>query len=48
MHNRALLDLDYAEDSLTQVDMNLTVRGNGQYVELQASNKGRGFSSPQP
>ena len=43
---RAVLDLDYAEDSLAEVDMNVAMLGNGQYVELQGSSE-RGAFSPE-
>ena len=32
-----LLDLDYAEDSNAEVDMNIAMLGNGQFVEVQGS-----------
>jgi ribonuclease PH len=32
-----LLDLDYAEDSSAEVDMNVVMRGDGQLVEVQAT-----------
>jgi ribonuclease PH len=39
-----LLDLDYAEDSHAEVDMNVVMTGSGQLVELQATAEGRPFS----
>jgi ribonuclease PH len=33
----ALLDLDYAEDSSAEVDMNVVMRGDGQLIEVQAT-----------
>ncbi|MDP6544204.1 MAG: ribonuclease PH [Phycisphaerae bacterium] len=34
---RVLLDLDYAEDSNAEVDMNIAMLGNGNFVEVQGS-----------
>jgi len=39
-----LLDLDYAEDSCAEVDMNVAMTGAGQLVEVQATAEGRAFS----
>lgn len=39
-----LLDLDYAEDSNAEVDMNVVMTGAGQLVEVQATAEGRPFS----
>jgi len=39
-----LLDLDYAEDSNAEVDMNVVMTGAGQLVEIQATAEGRAFS----
>jgi ribonuclease PH len=33
----AVLDLDYAEDSTAEVDMNVVMTGQGQYVEVQGT-----------
>jgi len=38
-----LLDLDYAEDSNAEVDMNIVMTGAGQLVEVQATAEGRAF-----
>lgn len=38
-----LLDLDYAEDSNAEVDMNVVMTGTGRFVEVQASAEGRAF-----
>jgi ribonuclease PH len=35
--NKALLDLDYSEDSTASVDMNVIMTGNGKFVELQGT-----------
>jgi ribonuclease PH len=39
-----LLDLDYAEDSSAEVDMNVVMTGGGKLVEVQAAAEGRVFS----
>ncbi len=39
-----LLDLDYAEDSNAEVDMNVVMTGSGQLVEVQATAEGRAYS----
>jgi ribonuclease PH len=38
-----LLDLDYAEDSNAEVDMNVVMTGAGEIVEVQATAEGRAF-----
>jgi ribonuclease PH len=38
-----LLDLDYAEDSNAEVDMNVVMTGAGQLIEVQATAEGRAF-----
>ena len=40
-----LLDLDYAEDSSAEVDMNVVMTGSGRFVELQATAEGQPFSN---
>jgi ribonuclease PH len=40
----ALLDLCYEEDANADVDMNVVMTGNGEYVEIQASAEGRPFA----
>ena len=39
-----LLDLDYAEDSSAEVDLNVVMTGAGKLVEVQAAAEGRVFS----
>jgi ribonuclease PH len=39
-----LLDLNYAEDSNAEVDMNVVMTGAGDLVEIQATAEGRAFS----
>jgi ribonuclease PH len=41
------LDLDYAEDSKAEVDMNLVVTGKGQYVEIQGTAEKSSFTGTQ-
>ena len=42
--DRVLLDLCYQEDSRAQVDMNIVMNEHGDYIELQGTGEGRGFS----
>lgn len=42
--DRVLLDLCYQEDSRAQVDMNIVMNEQGDYIELQGTGEGRGFS----
>jgi len=39
-----LLDLDYDEDSIANVDMNVVITGRGRLVEIQATAEGSPFS----
>ena len=39
-----VLDLDYHEDSAAQVDMNVVMTGNGQFVEIQGTGEEATFS----
>lgn len=39
-----LLDLEYAEDSQAEVDMNVVMTGSGQLVEVQATAEGKPYS----
>ncbi len=41
--NRALLDLDYAEDSRAEVDMNVVMTASGRYLEVQGTGEARPF-----
>ncbi|MEO1498110.1 MAG: ribonuclease PH [Planctomycetota bacterium] len=43
----AVADLDYAEDSTAEVDMNLVMTGDGRYVEVQGSAEGAPFTPDQ-
>ena len=38
------LDLDYAEDSTADVDMNVVMTGSGRFVEIQGTGEARAFS----
>lgn len=42
---RTLLDLDYAEDSTADVDMNVVMTGAGEFVEVQGTGEGSTFSA---
>jgi len=43
----ALVDLCYAEDSAADVDMNLVMTGDRQFVEIQGTAEAHPFSAPQ-
>ena len=42
----AVCDLDYSEDSKADVDMNLVMTGEGEFVEIQGSAEGATFPRP--
>jgi ribonuclease PH len=42
-----MLDLDYAEDSRAEVDMNVVMTGGGRFVEVQGTAEGAAFSRPE-
>ena len=44
---KALLDLDYQEDSSAEVDLNVVMTGEGRFVELQGTAETEPFSRPQ-
>lgn len=44
---QALADLDYAEDSRAQVDMNLVMTAGGRYIEVQGAAEGEPFEASQ-
>ncbi len=44
---KAVLDLDYKEDSSAEVDMNVAMTRNGKFVELQASAERAAFDAEQ-
>ena len=39
-----VLDLDYAEDSKAQTDMNIVMNGSGHFIEIQGTAEGHPFS----
>lgn len=41
---RVLVDLDYAEDSNAQVDMNVVMTGSGSLIEVQGTAEGKPFT----
>ncbi len=41
---QAILDLDYAEDSSANTDMNIVMNSNGGYIEVQGTAEGESFS----
>lgn len=43
-NNQIVLDLNYVEDSNAQVDMNIVMTGNGEFVELQGTGEEATFS----
>ncbi len=47
VRGQPVLDLDYAEDFEAEVDMNIIVRGNGEFIEVQGTAEGRTFSRGQ-
>lgn len=42
--NQPILDLAYEEDSRAEVDMNIVMTGNNEFVEVQGTGEGRTFS----
>lgn len=40
----AVLDLDYAEDSNAETDMNVVMNGDGHFIEVQGTAEGHAFS----
>jgi ribonuclease PH len=44
VHGTPLLDLDYAEDSACDTDMNVVMTGSGGFVEVQGTAEGAPFS----
>jgi len=43
VEGRPMLDLDYAEDSTAEVDMNVVATGEGNLVEVQGTAEGKAF-----
>ncbi|MBU8879605.1 ribonuclease PH [Bacillus sp. FJAT-29790] len=46
-NNQVVMDLNYFEDSKAQVDMNVVMTGNGEFVELQGTGEEATFSYSQ-
>lgn len=44
VEGRALLDLDYPEDSGCETDMNVVMTGDGRFIEIQGTAEGEPFS----
>lgn len=47
LEGRAILDLNYEEDSACGTDMNFVMTGRGQFVEVQGTAEGVSFSKEQ-
>ncbi|HOK56576.1 MAG TPA: ribonuclease PH [bacterium] len=47
VHNNILLDLDYSEDSLASVDLNVVMTGSGEFIEIQGTAEGYPFTKKQ-
>lgn len=47
VYNNLLLDLDYSEDSIASVDMNVVMTGNGELIEIQGTAEGFPFTKNQ-
>jgi ribonuclease PH len=47
VNGRALLDLDYEEDSGCDADVNVVMTGEGRFVEVQGTAEGQAFSRAQ-
>jgi ribonuclease PH len=44
---QVMMDLDYAEDSRAEVDMNIVRTGSGHFIEIQGTAESRPFTHPQ-
>lgn len=47
VNEEPVIDLDYAEDSTAEVDMNIVMTGKGRFVEVQGTAEGSPFSKTQ-
>jgi ribonuclease PH len=47
VEGRPLLDLDYAEDSSAEVDMNFVMTGKGLFIEVQGTAEAKPFDRDQ-
>ena len=45
VNGKPVLDLDYAEDSQAETDMNVVMTAAGEFVEIQGTAEGRSFSA---
>lgn len=45
VNGQPLLDLDYSEDSIAEVDMNFVITGRGKFVEVQGTAEAEPFSA---
>ncbi len=43
VNGRRLLDLCYAEDAHAEVDMNVVMTGDGEFIEVQGTAEGKPF-----
>ena len=43
-----VLDLDYAEDSQAETDMNVVMNESGGFIELQGTAEGHAFRDDEP
>jgi ribonuclease PH len=43
----AVVDLNYAEDSAAELDMNLVMTDSGRYIEIQGTAEREPFSKPE-
>ena len=44
VNDQPMVDLCYGEDSVAQVDMNLVMNENGEFIEIQGTGEGRAFT----
>jgi ribonuclease PH len=47
LHGQVILDLNYAEDSTAEVDMNIAMAANGEFIEMQGTGEKSGFNQSQ-
>ncbi len=47
VYGNYLLDLDYSEDSVASVDMNLIMTGSNEFIEIQGTGEGYSFTKEQ-
>jgi len=47
VHGNLLLDLDYSEDSIASVDLNVVMTGKGEFIEIQGNAEGYPFTKKQ-